>query len=585
MFQRGADDIDICLYAMYVQEYGHDSTDPNKRFSYIAYLDSVNYLKPRRLRTKIYHELLVAYIDSIKKRGFTGVFIWACPPPHKRDDYILHCHPETQRMPSADRLREWYHEMIGKAMKRNIVVESTTLYEEYFEHYHPQRIKRRIALLKKRQQLITNLEKQRLKKLAEEERVKSGKPKQKEKSKPKRPRRPVIPVAPQVILPRQTRSKRKAAEVSGSSNGNSASSQGSDKAPPALVSLPMGSSSNNAAQQSDKQLPAKTDEEILEELEPNVSRPLPPAMLPYFEGDFWVAEGELALKLFIKDDLKKKQEEAEKKYIDAGGRRARKKRRTNNYLDEKISLATQSDTKNAVASSSSTAAATSTDKTGKPIKNNEKKNLNGGNKKDDIEEEEKFEKLPQDQRDKHHLRLMRRLASFMEHMKPDFLVCKLKHSCSRCHKYILNETRYRCAQCESVGHPFNLCESCHEIESAKTGLNKTLHQVHADRIREEAAYHLGGGGSSGVKRVLSISQEGLNKGNLKVAEKEIPEKGKNEKSGDEEGNDAPAANNNEKGSAESPVGAGRREPPLNRLFAGEDVADKRSKQRSRRRWK
>ena len=109
----------------------------------------------------------------------------------------------------------------------------------------------------------------------------------------------------------------------------------------------------------------------------------------------------------------------------------------------------------------------------------------------------------------------------MEHMKPDFLVCKLKHSCSRCHKYILNETRYRCAQCESVGHPFNLCESCHEIESAKTGLNKTLHQVHADRIREEAAYHLGGGGSSGVKRVLSISQEGLTKGNLKVAEKTI----------------------------------------------------------------
>ena len=80
-------------------------------------------------------------------------------------------------MPSADRLREWYHEMIGKAMKRNIVVESTTLYEEYFEHYHPQRIKRRIALLKKRQQLITNLEKQRLKKLAEEKRVKNGKPK------------------------------------------------------------------------------------------------------------------------------------------------------------------------------------------------------------------------------------------------------------------------------------------------------------------------------------------------------------------------------------------------------------------------
>merc|ERR1711871_652726 len=123
--------------------------------------------------------------------------------------------------------------------------------------------------------------------------------------------------------------------------------------------------------------------------------------------------------------------------------------------------------------------------------------------------------------------------------------------------------------------------SCHQIESAKTGLNKTLHQVHADRIREEAAYHLGGGGSSGVKRVLSISQEGLNKGNLKVAEKEIPEKGKNEKSGDEEGNDAPAANNIEKGSAESPRRSSRRAGTTTKSSSsrGENVADKRSKQK------
>ena len=175
MFQRGTDDIDICLYAMYVQEYGHECSDPNKRFSYIAYLDSVNYLKPRRLRTKIYHELLVAYLDSIKVRGFSTVFIWACPPPHKRDDYILHCHPETQRMPSADRLREWYHDMIALALKRKIVVESTTLYKEYIEHYHPQRIKRRITLLKKRVQMEINFQKQKQKKYLKLKKLKKNK--------------------------------------------------------------------------------------------------------------------------------------------------------------------------------------------------------------------------------------------------------------------------------------------------------------------------------------------------------------------------------------------------------------------------
>ena len=133
---------------MYVQEYGAHAPI-NDRTTYIAYLDSVNYLKPRRLRTKIYHEIIVAYLQSAKARGFEKAFIWACPPPHKRDDYILHCHPETQRMPSSDRLRQWYHEMIDKAAQRGIVAESTTLYDEYLEHHHPMRIRKRIAVLKK----------------------------------------------------------------------------------------------------------------------------------------------------------------------------------------------------------------------------------------------------------------------------------------------------------------------------------------------------------------------------------------------------------------------------------------------------
>ena len=32
------------------------------------------------LRTMVYHEVMVGYLDYIKRRGYTSMFIWACPP-------------------------------------------------------------------------------------------------------------------------------------------------------------------------------------------------------------------------------------------------------------------------------------------------------------------------------------------------------------------------------------------------------------------------------------------------------------------------------------------------------------------------
>lgn len=32
------------------------------------------------LRTMVYHEVMVGYLDYIKRQGFTSMFIWACPP-------------------------------------------------------------------------------------------------------------------------------------------------------------------------------------------------------------------------------------------------------------------------------------------------------------------------------------------------------------------------------------------------------------------------------------------------------------------------------------------------------------------------
>jgi E1A/CREB-binding protein len=128
---QNLDGVDVILFGLYVYEHDETNAPPNQRAVYVSYLDSVYYMRPRKMRTFVYHELLISYLDYVRAKGYNTAHIWACPPL-KGDDYILFAKPEDQKTPKDDRLRQWYVDMLKDCQRRGIVGKVTNAYDLYF---------------------------------------------------------------------------------------------------------------------------------------------------------------------------------------------------------------------------------------------------------------------------------------------------------------------------------------------------------------------------------------------------------------------------------------------------------------------
>lgn len=126
------DKSDVCFFGMQVQEYGSECRQPNTRRVYISCIDSVNFFKPKNLKTNIYHEIILGYLEYVKQLGYITAHIWARPLAPS-DNYIFNLHPKDQKIPEAKQLQKWWKKLVGIGVFKKIVGDFKNIKQQIVE--------------------------------------------------------------------------------------------------------------------------------------------------------------------------------------------------------------------------------------------------------------------------------------------------------------------------------------------------------------------------------------------------------------------------------------------------------------------
>ncbi|CAI5715815.1 unnamed protein product [Peronospora destructor] len=125
MFQE-LDGVSVLLFGMYVHEFD-EQADCNSRRVGISYLDSVNYFKPAHLRTKVYHELLIAYFEFVKQRGFHAAHTCGHVRPLKVTTTFCTAIQGRRKRRKSDRLRKHVRGYVGQGRGEGVVWQITNI--------------------------------------------------------------------------------------------------------------------------------------------------------------------------------------------------------------------------------------------------------------------------------------------------------------------------------------------------------------------------------------------------------------------------------------------------------------------------